>query len=154
MQKKRLDAFGQAEIERFKEGWRVAATEKYFKEPFCGITIAGQIDRVDKKENLIQVLDYKTGSYTLNTKNNFMDAIDFQLEFYYLLAGGLGNVEQCAFYDLKESKIVPESFLGEKIEILKSHIKDLLSIESVNFEKCEDTKPCQFCEYKIICNRD
>jgi RecB family exonuclease len=154
MQKKRLDTFVQVEIERFKEGWRVAATEKYFKEPFCGITIAGQIDRVDKKENLIQVLDYKTGSYTLNTKNNFMDATDFQLEFYYLLAGGLGNVEQCAFYDLKESKIVPESFLGEKIEILKSHIKDLLSIESVNFEKCEDTKPCQFCEYKIICNRD
>jgi RecB family exonuclease len=154
MQKKRLDVFAQKEIERFKQGWKVIATEESFKEPFYGITIAGQIDRVDKKENLVEVLDYKTGSYTLNTKNNFMDAHDFQLEFYHLLAGGLGNVEQCGFYDLKESKIVPESFLGEKIEILKSHIKDLLNIETVNFEKCEETKPCQYCEYAIICNRD
>jgi len=153
MQKKRLEAFVDVEMQRFEQGWHVASTEEYFKAPFSGMTIAGQIDRIDKKENLIEVLDYKTGSYTLNTKNNFMDATDFQLEFYYLLAGGMGNVQNCAFYDLKESKIISESFLEKKLEILKSHIKDLLSIESVNFEKCEDTKACQFCEYAIICKR-
>ncbi len=154
MQKKRLQPFAEAEIKRFKEGWKIVATEEYKKTPFAGLTIAGQIDRIDKKENLIEVLDYKTGSYTLYNKNNFTDATDFQLEFYYLLAGSLGNVQSCGFYDLKESRIVPESFLDEKLDILKSHIKDLLSIESVNFEKCEDTKPCQFCEYAIICGRD
>lgn len=154
MQKKRLESFVEMEIQRFKDGWHVAATEECFKTPFLGITITGQIDRIDKKENLIEVLDYKTGSYTLNNKNNFTDATDFQLEFYYLLAGGMGNVQNCAFYDLKESKIVPESFLEEKLEVLKSHIKDLLSVESVNFEKCEDVKNCQFCEYAIICGRE
>ena len=154
MQKKRLQPFAEAEIKRFKEGWRVVSTEEYKKTPFAGLTIAGQIDRIDKKENLIEVLDYKTGSYALYNKNNFTDATDFQLEFYYLLAGGLGNVQSCGFYDLKESRIVPECFLEEKLEILKSHIKDLLSIESVNFEKCEELKPCQFCEYAIICGRD
>jgi len=154
MQKRRLDAFVYKEIERFGEGWSVYRTEELFKEPFCGMTIAGQIDRVDKKENLIEVLDYKTGSYTLNNKNNFMDATDFQLEFYYLLAGGLGNVQGCAFYDLKESKIVPEAFLQEKIEVLKSHIKDLLMVEEINFEKCEDTKTCLFCEYRVMCGRE
>ena len=154
MQKKRLEPFVDAEIERFKEGWKVYKTEELFREPFCGMTIIGQIDRVDKRDNIIEVLDYKTGSYMLNSKNNFMDAIDFQLEFYYLLAGGLGNVERCAFYDLKESKIVPEAFLQEKIEILKSHIKDLLAVQELNFEKTEDAKHCQFCEYKIICGRE
>jgi len=154
MQKKRLDAFVDAEIKRFKEGWKVYKTEEFFKEPFCGMTIVGQIDRVDKRDNIIEVLDYKTGSYMLNNKNNFMDAVDFQLEFYYLLAGGFGNVEGCAFYDLKESKIVPEAFLQEKIEILKSHIKDLLAVEELNFEKTDDVKHCQFCEYKIICGRE
>jgi RecB family exonuclease len=153
MQKKRLQPFVEAEIKRFAEGWRVVATEEYFKVPYAGITIAGQIDRIDKKENLIEVLDYKTGAYTLYNKNNFMDATDFQLEFYYLLAGSLGNVQSCGFYDLKESQIIPELFLEEKLEILKSHIKDLLSIESVNFEKCEETKACQFCEYATICGR-
>ena len=154
MQKKRLQPFVEAEIQRFSKGWRVTATEEYKKTPFAGITIAGQIDRIDKKENLIEVLDYKTGSYTLNNKNNFTEATDFQLEFYYLLAGDMGNVQNCAFYDLKESCIVPESFLEEKLEILKSHVKDLLTIESVNFEKCEDVKACQFCEYAIICGRE
>ena len=154
MQKKRLDPFVHAEINRFKDGWQVNKTEEFFKEPFCDITIVGQIDRVDKRDNIIEVLDYKTGSYTLNNKNNFMDSLDFQLEFYYLLAGGLGNVEGCAFYDLKETKIVPEAFLHEKIEILKSHIKDLLLIEELNFEKTNDVKHCQFCEYKIICGRE
>ena len=154
MQKKRLDMFVHQEIRRFHEGWKVYKTEEFFKEPFCGMTIVGQIDRVDKKENLIEVLDYKTGSYTLNNKNNFMDATDFQLEFYYLLAGGLGNVQGCAFYDLKESKIVPEAFLQEKIEVLKSHIKDLLMVEEINFEKCEDTKTCLFCEYRVMCGRE
>ncbi|WP_457744126.1 PD-(D/E)XK nuclease family protein [Sulfurimonas sp.] len=154
MQKRRLDTFVYKEIQRFQEGWKVVSTEEFFKEPFMGITIAGQIDRIDKKENIIEVLDYKTGSYTLNNKNNFMDTKDFQLEFYYLLAGGLGNVEKCAFYDLKESKIVPEAFLSEKIEILKSHIKDLLNVQEINNEKTEDTKACLFCEYRVMCGRD
>ena len=154
MQKKRLDAFVYKEIQRFQEGWRVIHTEKFLKEPFTGMTIAGQIDRIDKKDNLIEVLDYKTGSYVVNNKNNFTEAKDFQLEFYYLLAGGLGNVESCGFYDLKESKIIPEAFLKEKIEILQTHIKDLLKVEELNFEKTEDVKSCQYCEYKIICGRE
>jgi len=154
MQKKRLQGFVEAEIERFRQGWRVVATERYLKTSFAGITIVGQIDRIDKKENALAVLDYKTGSYTLANKNNFMDATDFQLAFYYLLAGSLGDVQSCGFYDLKESRIVPESFLQEKLEVLQSHIKDLLRIESINFEKCEDMRACQFCEYAILCGRE
>ncbi|HIP54581.1 MAG TPA: PD-(D/E)XK nuclease family protein [Sulfurimonas autotrophica] len=154
MQKKRLQGFVKAEIERFKQGWRVVATERYLKTSFAGITIVGQIDRIDKKEEAFAVLDYKTGSYALANKNNFMDATDFQLEFYYLLAKSLGDVQSCGFYDLKESRIVPESFLEEKLEVLQSHIKDLLRIESINFEKCEDMKACQFCEYAILCGRE
>ena len=115
--------------------------------------ITGNIDRIDKRGHEIEVLDYKTGSYPLYNKNNFMDATDFQLEFYYLLAGGFGDVGQCGYYDLKESKIVPEAFLAEKIEILKAHIKDLLLIQEINSEMCEDLKNCLFCEYKIMCER-
>ena len=154
LQKKRLLPFVENEIRRFEEGWSVIVTEELLKEPFAGMTIMGQIDRIDKKENHIEVLDYKTGSYMLNNKNNFMESKDFQLEFYYLLAGGYGNVEGCAFYDLKEGKIIPETFLQEKIEILRSHIKDLLAVQEINFQKCEDTKACLFCEYKTLCGRE
>ncbi|MFK5938208.1 MAG: PD-(D/E)XK nuclease family protein, partial [Sulfurimonas sp.] len=152
MQKKRMDSFCEKEIQRFSEGWQVVFCEESRSVKFAGMTLVGQIDRIDKRDKEIEVLDYKTGSYTLYNKNNFTEATDFQLEFYYLLAGELGNVS-CAFYDLKESKIVPESFLDEKLSVLESNIKDLLNIEEVNFSKCEDTKPCQFCEYAMMCGR-
>lgn len=153
MQKKRLNAFCENEIARFKEGWSVVTCEESYSVEYAGMTLTGQIDRVDKRDNEIEVLDYKTGNYTLYNKNNFTEATDFQLEFYYLLTAGLGNLTGCAFYDLKESQIVPEAFLQEKLEILKSHIKDLLMVESVNFLKCEDLKSCLYCEYRVMCGR-
>jgi len=153
LQKRRMDRFCENEIQRFADGWSVHACEESLSVEFAGMTITGNIDRVDKRGHEIEVLDYKTGSYPLYNKNNFMDATDFQLEFYYLLASGYGNVEYCGYYDLKESKIVPEAFLVEKIEILKAHIKDLLLIEEVNFELCEDFKNCLFCEFKTMCER-
>jgi len=154
MQKRRLEVFVKKEIDRFAEGWEVVYTEELFQSQYKGMTLIGQIDRVDKHQDNVEVLDYKTGSYTLYNKNNFTDSTDFQLEFYYLLTQSLGNVTACGFYDLKESKIVPEAFLHEKLEILGSHIKDLLALESIDTKMCEDEKSCLYCEYKIMCHRD
>ena len=154
MQKKKLKQFALNEVQRFNEGWIVVSTEESFEISFEGMTLVGQIDRIDKRQTEIEVLDYKTGGYSLYNKNNFTDATDFQLEFYHLLAGGLGSVVACGFYDLKESLIVPEAFLNEKLAILQSHIKDLLLIEDINTSQCEDEKHCLYCEYKIMCGRD
>lgn len=154
MQKRRLDTFCQKEIERFGDGWQVKECEKSLECSFAGMTLRGNIDRIDAKEDKIFVLDYKTGSYPLYSAKTYLDATDFQLEFYYLLASTLGKVSGCGYYDLKDSKIVSETFLEEKLEILQSNIKDLLMIEDVNFEKCEDVKDCRFCEYKIMCGRE
>ncbi len=153
LQKRRMDDFCLNEIKRFKDGWRVESCEQYFERDFAGMKLIGQIDRIDKRVNEIEILDYKTGKINLNTSKNYTDATDFQLEFYYLLAGGLGNVVASGFYDLKESKIIPEAFLEEKLAVLESNIKDLLNIEEVNFEMCEDSKNCIYCEYKTMCER-
>ena len=154
MQKRRMDDFCQNEIERFARGWQVYRCEEKMECNFSGITLEGVIDRIDKCANEIAVLDYKTGSYPLYTEKNFTEATDFQLEFYYLLAGGLGNVTECGYYDLKESKIVSEPFLKEKLELLRSHVNDLLNIEDINFSKCEDVKNCLFCDYRVMCGRE
>ncbi|QOY54494.1 PD-(D/E)XK nuclease family protein [Candidatus Sulfurimonas marisnigri] len=154
IQKRNLDKFCEEEVKRFADGWEVYKCEESMECTFAGITLAGQIDRIDKRANEIFVLDYKTGKYPLYTEKNFTEATDFQLEFYYLLAGGLGNVVGCGYYDLKESKIVNEAFLQEKLAVLESNIKDLLNIEDVNFEKCEDLKNCLFCDYKVMCGRE
>ena len=154
LQKRRLEKFYALEIERFKSGWSVLSCEETFNVEYQGMTLVGQIDRVDKRANEIEVLDYKTGSYTLYNKNNFTQATDFQLEFYYLLTQGLGNVGECSFYDLKNAEIIKETFLQEKLDLLGGHIKELLSLEYIDFEQCEDEKNCQFCEYSVMCGRE
>ena len=154
MQKRRLEKFCEKEIDRFNQNWHVEFCEKSFEVNFAGATLIGTIDRIDKRANEIEVLDYKTGSYTLYNKKNFTDATDFQLEFYYLLGSGLGNVTGCGFYDLKDSKVVQEPFLNEKLAVLESNIKDLLNLEEINFSLCEDVKNCIYCEFAIICGRE
>ncbi|MBU1657762.1 PD-(D/E)XK nuclease family protein [bacterium] len=154
MQKRRMDIFCEEEIQRFKDGWHVEVCEKNLNCEFAGITLTGIIDRVDKRGDEIFVLDYKTGNYPIYTAKNFTQATDFQLEFYYLLAQSLGKVTACGYYDLKESKIVHEAFLQEKLAVLESNIKDLLLNDEFDFKKCEDVKNCLFCEYKIICGRE
>jgi len=154
LQKKRLEQFAHNEIKWFDSGWNVLECEKTYETEFAGITLYGQIDRIDAKDDAIYVLDYKTGSYPIYNKNSFVDATDFQLEFYYLLTRHLSQDISCGYYDLKENKIVPEAFLQEKLEILKSNIKDLLTLEEINFVKCDDAKDCLYCDYKIICGRD
>jgi RecB family exonuclease len=154
MQARRMEAFCQNEVKRFADGWRVEHCEASVQTEFAGMVLSGQIDRVDKKGSEIYVLDYKTGSYPLYTEKNFTEATDFQLEFYYLLAQKFGNVVGCGYYDLKESKIVDEPFLEEKLALLGAHVNDLLNIEDVNFSRCEEAKNCLFCEYKIMCGRE
>ncbi len=153
LQKKRLESFYAKEVERFERGFKVLHTEKKLSTPFCGMSLSGIIDRIDKKENAIEVLDYKTGSYELYTQKSVLQASDFQLEFYYLLAGGFGDVQGCFFYDLKDVKLVEELFLKEKIDLLQSHIKDLLMVEEIECTLTENLKHCQFCEYALMCGR-
>ncbi len=153
LQKKRLESFYAKEVERFERGFKVLHTEKKLKAPFCGMNLSGIVDRIDKKDNIVEVLDYKTGSYALYTQKNVAQATDFQLEFYYLLAGGFGNVEGCFFYDLKDVKIVEENLLKEKLNLLQAHIKDLLMVEEIECTKTQELKHCQFCEYALMCGR-
>ncbi len=154
MQKKRLEGFCHNEVKRFRDGYEVIYTEKQLTSEFAGMHITGVLDRIDKKDNAIEVIDYKTGSYALYNKNNVSEATDFQLEFYNILAGEFGNVEGCYFYDLKEGNLVSESFLNEKKEILRAHIKDLQMVEEIECAKTEDLKSCLYCEFAMMCGRD
>jgi len=154
LQKAKMKDFAQVECERFSEGWQVKACEVSMTCEFAGMNLVGQIDRLDARENELYVIDYKTGSYPTYNKKNFVEATDFQLEFYYLLVREQAEHIQCAYYDLSENKLVKEVFLEEKLAVLESNIKDMLARKEVNFEKCEDEKNCLFCDYKIICARD
>lgn len=152
--KKSMLAFCEREIERFGDGWSVYRCEESVLREFEGMMIEGIIDRVDKRGDEVFVLDYKTGSYPLYNEKNVNDAVDFQLEFYYLLAQKHGRLVGCAYYDLRDFKVVEEPLLEQKLSLLALHVRELKSIERVDFSKCEDVKKCVFCEYKTVCGRE
>ncbi len=152
--KKKLADFYLNEIERFNLGYRVDSCEESLTCKHEGLTLYGTVDRVDTLDANYEVIDYKSGNYKLYTAKNLQEATDFQLEFYYLLVSTLGRVSGCSFYDLQTGKLVAESFLAEKLELLKSHLSVLKNTKEFSFELCEDLGSCKYCEYKILCARE
>ncbi|MEA3522217.1 MAG: PD-(D/E)XK nuclease family protein [Campylobacterota bacterium] len=151
--KKRLQDFYENEIERFKSGYRVQGCEEQLTCKHEGITLYGTIDRIDAHNNTLEVLDYKSGSYTTYTSRKLEEATDFQLEFYYLLASTLGKVNGCGFYDLKSGELIAEPLLEEKLELLSTHLNTLGDTKEFDFELCEDLSACKYCEYALMCGR-
>ncbi|MBA1438167.1 MAG: PD-(D/E)XK nuclease family protein [Epsilonproteobacteria bacterium] len=153
MQKRVLRSFCANEIDRFAKGYEVLGCEVKLTREYEGLKLYGVIDRIDKFDGGVSVLDYKTGSYKTYTKNTIADATDFQLEFYHLLASEKYSVRECGFYDLKEGRVVPEKEFEQKLELLQEHLRTLQEIEQIDVQKCEDTKECIYCPYKILCER-
>ncbi len=150
---KKLSAFVENEIQRFAQGIEVVDCERSLTCNFAGMTLSGQIDRIDKVDDKLYVLDYKSGKYPVYTSRTVEKATDFQLEFYYLLALTLGKVSGCGYYDLNSAKIVDETLLEEKLELLQTHLKAMQEQKSFSFEKTEDESRCQYCEFAIMCGR-
>ncbi|NPA74061.1 MAG: PD-(D/E)XK nuclease family protein [Epsilonproteobacteria bacterium] len=148
-----LEGFAKNEIERFKQGYKVLYKEKSLRGVFEGFNIVGTVDRIDKKGDFLSLLDYKSGNINLATARTLEKSVDFQMEFYYLLSQDLGKANEIAFYDLKKGKIIEETLLHEKLEILKERFKELKEPRQ-NFSECEDMKACRYCPYVIVCGRD
>ncbi|MEA3374111.1 MAG: PD-(D/E)XK nuclease family protein [Campylobacterota bacterium] len=150
---RRLDPFVEHEIERFKSA-EVLECEVSLKCQIDGMTLAGQIDRIDRTSDGLEVLDYKSGKYPVYSAKTVEKATDFQLEFYYLLAQKKGEVDRCGYYDLKSGKIVYEELLEMKLQLLKEHLNTLQSTKRFDFEQTEDYAACRFCDYVHLCQRE
>ncbi len=149
---KRLDAFMDNEIERFKEA-EVMACEKSLSKEVCGIRLNGNIDRIDRTLDGLEVLDYKSGKYPSYSAKTVERATDFQLEFYYLLAQHEGEVKSCGYYDLKTGKVITEDLLETKLELLYEHLNGLRETKVFDFEKTDELKECSYCPYIQLCGR-
>ncbi len=176
--KRKLKDFVEIENERFNSGYKIIDLEKAFLIEFEGIKLRGNIDRIDKLVNkndeIYYVLDYKTSNnIKINTKKTYESAVDFQLEFYYLAVEALYKTSNIKtfYYDLHNMKLLEEVVLDEKLELLKNIFatfrniniansetqlpnEDKIKTTSINFNKCDNNQICQYCIYKIICNKN
>lgn len=149
-----LDKLYENEQRRHEEGYRVFLLEESLHVAYKGFTLGGKIDRIDKGPEGLSVLDYKSGKIPLDkTHKSVEKAVDFQLEFYTILAKTLGEeVHEAAYYDLKSGQLVQEAFLQEKTKRLDTLLEELQEPIS-GFEKSESLVPCKNCAYKVLCNR-
>lgn len=67
----------QNEITRFEQGVKVLECEKVLTCKFADMELSGQIDRIDRQENGLYVLDYKSGKYPTYTAKTVEKATDF-----------------------------------------------------------------------------
>jgi len=150
---KKLDPFFEREIARFADV-RVQACETKLAMGYGGLQIEGRIDRIDHGPEGLEVLDYKSGSYPLYTVKTVENATDFQLEFYALLAGQLGEVAYSGYYDLNSGEIVRDPLQARKRELLDEHLAALYGTKRFSFDMTETLSTCRFCDYAHLCGRE
>ncbi|MDL2290209.1 PD-(D/E)XK nuclease family protein, partial [Paludibacteraceae bacterium OttesenSCG-928-F17] len=146
------------------------------------VNIKGFIDRVDEKAGRIRIIDYKTGKGSLEFRS-FNDVFDANKEnrpkyvlqtfLYGLLykekAGGRQMTPSIYYVrDIFKDNFETElKYKPEKISELVLNFSDYeeefcsrltVCLEDIfnpdiPFRQTENTKPCEYCPYKIICNR-
>jgi hypothetical protein len=144
-----------------------------------GVALKGSIDRLDEKEGMIRILDYKTGKSDLkfSSLDSLFDANDenrnpyaFQTLLYGLLAREWGVVREenqlhagiLSFRSNKDYRWeltlgnAPLGNLNRVMEAFEEKLKNLIK-EIYNPEKhwtqVEDAGKCKNCPYNVICDR-
>ena len=125
--------------------------ERGFTVKIDDIVVRGRIDRIDRIEGGVEIIDYKTG--TPKTDGKLTDSDKMQLLLYQLAAREIFGLEpaKLTFHYLKDSSRV--SFLGTEDDIieLKQKIRDYVG--GVRGGKFDPTPGfmCRYCDFRDIC---
>jgi len=153
-------------------GFRFSLNETVYR-----VTLSGTVDRLDEKDGIYRIIDYKTGRVNPLTVKTLEDlsgpgVVDrrevFQLFFYrYLLKRKhkyngkfrLGVYPFKKMYDelkyvtVDKSDIIDEEMVDHFEEILTGIFRRLFDI-TIPFVQTEDETNCQYCPYLNICSRE
>ena len=127
-----------------------SALEMPFNLKIGGYTLYGVIDRIDKVDGGVMIIDYKTGQSK--------DKLDFdakeQLLIYQIAAEEVLhlNPKQLAYYYLDDGKLA--SFIGSERDLENQKAKIIDEIEKIKNSEFSPTPgwQCQYCDFKDICD--
>jgi hypothetical protein len=142
------------------------------------INLLGKIDRVDRVEEQIRIVDYKSGSVKSNDVSFIMSELSenrkkskaFQLMMYaYLFSKNSGSSNfisgnfsfkniKSGFIPLKIGKsknplLIKDNELNEFEDQLKHILKDIIDTNQ-SFCQTDDLDVCTWCDFKTVCNRE
>ena len=123
--------------------------EKGFKIKIAGCAIKGAIDRVDKTEGGLKIIDYKTGE----PKEKISFENKKQLLLYQLAGEQLFNepIKKLSFYYLNNNSEV--EFLGneKELEKVEKWVTDTIEKIKQNNFSAKPGNLCKWCDFKDIC---
>ncbi len=121
-----------------------------------GVKVFGKIDRIDQKENGIEIIDYKTGEENPKAKASH----ELQLAMYALAATRVNDPIlnrkpediTLTLHFLEGNTKKSMTFTQKDLEKLEEElVEKIAEIENSNF-KCSKSVLCKTCEYRILCN--
>jgi len=129
---------------------RPVTLEKPFTLKIGGYSINGRVDRIDRLNGGVEIIDYKTGQAKKEVKDDDRD----QLLIYQLAAEEAMSLkpERLTYYYIEEGKSV--SFLGDEKDKEKIKEKIISAIEEIktsDFTATPEKWVCDFCDYNKIC---
>ncbi len=111
------------------------------------LKVGGRIDRIDKTEAGIEIIDYKTGKSP--TKKDVEN--DLQMTIYAMAAMNETEEVKVSFYFFANQEKISSFRKKEDFEVVKSElIKKAEEISKSDFSPTPG-KHCDFCEFKLIC---
>lgn len=160
----KMNIFFNKEIERVNENKITLLDLEYsFEATLNNNKCIGFVDRIEKVNDDIVIIDYKSGKIPLVKCDNINDKkrkeIDLQLPFYNMCASQMDilndfrNQKIVLYYaDLKDSS----SLSKMETNVLQEGEKEINEIFS-NFgsenKQCKDISTCHYCEYNTLCGR-
>ncbi|MBI4435198.1 ATP-dependent helicase [Candidatus Uhrbacteria bacterium] len=125
------------------------AVEQGFTMKFGDVVLKGQIDRIDRFEDGVEIIDYKTGS----PKTELSKEDKEQLLLYQLAARDvLGLVpKRLTYHYLTDNSQV--SFLGTDDQLLDLQESIVARVQAIRSSKFDPTPGfhCQYCDFADIC---
>lgn len=139
--------------EKNSNPWKIPAfVEKGFYLKAGKHTVNGRIDRIDLLDDgTYEVIDYKTGK---SKKGSELDK-DLQLSLYALACKEVYEIpiSKLSLYFLEDNEKVSTARTPEQLEKSRDEIiKKAAALCTSSFQATPGF-PCDFCEYKLICNK-
>ena len=137
----------------------VIATETKFQMQWHGLKVRGQVDRIDRTDKGLAIIDYKTSGVT---PSGVKDAtgkanLDIQLAVYQDAIAEKYNdksIDTAVYYSLSKQKTIsrPQKDPAE-LAAFAERVKTHLQQGHYPVAPDVDRKACRYCDYDLVCRR-
>lgn len=149
--------------EFIKNGATIWGPELKFTGSWEGFNITGRLDRVDKGQNGLVIVDYKSGAgLSPGAKDSEGKAkLNIQLPIYsevIINSGAVSNetkVDSAYYFSLSKGKVIksPGNFEASEKSELITRIKKILDEGRFAVEPDSERKACLYCDLDLVCRK-